>query len=76
MAYEKEINSLIEAFYNFDTDQDGYLTIDEFKSILMDQGMCIGNEEADEAVQEAHPDADGYIDYKAFARFLMEACRE
>ena len=46
------------------------------KNILMDQGMCLSNEEADEAVAEAKPDADGYIDYKAFARFLVEACRE
>ena len=76
MSFETEIASLIEAFYNFDTDQDGYITIDELKGILMDQGMCLSNEEADEAVAEANPDADGYIDYKAFARFLVEACRE
>ena len=37
--------------------------------------MCISNEEADEAVAEANPQ-DGYIDYKTFARFLIEACRE
>ncbi|EDR28593.1 calmodulin, putative [Entamoeba dispar SAW760] len=76
MSLENEISQLVEAFYNFDKDQDGFITIDELKSILMDQGMCISNEEADEAVKEANPDADGYIDYKAFARFLVEACRE
>ncbi|KAL7712501.1 Calmodulin [Entamoeba marina] len=76
MSFEQEINALTEAFYNFDTDKDGYLTVDELKSIMMDQGMMLSNAEADEFVACGQPDADGFVDYRALARFLVESCRE
>ena len=74
--YEQEITQLIEAFYNFDLDKDGYLSTEELEHIMMDQAMCLSKAEADEFIAEGHPDQDGYVDYKALARFLVEACRE
>ena len=38
--------------------------------------MMIGREETEEFINEAHPDANGLVDYRALARFLVESCRD
>ncbi|KAH3732838.1 calmodulin [Pelomyxa schiedti] len=67
-ANEKD---LVEAFYNFDRDQDGFLTADELRDVLLDQGLHMSATEVEEVIQVADINKDGYIDYKAFAHLLL-----
>ncbi|KAF2078199.1 hypothetical protein CYY_000489 [Polysphondylium violaceum] len=67
MADEK--SQLIEAFYNFDGDYDGFVSIEEFRGILRD-GLPMSEAEMKEFFETADPNNTGFIDYKAFAGML------
>jgi Ca2+-binding EF-hand superfamily protein len=63
---------LQEAFYNFDQDRDGYLTLDELRYIVTSDGEKMPNDEVEEFIQEAGSfSQDGYFDYKAFSNMLL-----
>jgi len=66
------VEDLQEAFYNFDLDKDGYLTLDELRFIVTADGEKMSAAEADEFIAEAANFAsDGYVDYKTFATMML-----
>ncbi|GAM20927.1 hypothetical protein SAMD00019534_041020, partial [Acytostelium subglobosum LB1] len=64
-----EKSQLIEAFYNFDNDYDGFVSVEEFRGILRD-GLPMSEHEIQEFFAAADPTNSGFIDYKAFAAML------
>eukprot|EP01132_Coremiostelium_polycephalum_P000618 gene618-767_t len=61
---------LIEAFYNFDHEYSGYVSVEEFRGVLRD-GLPMSEAEITEFLTTADPNNTGYIDYKAFAAMLF-----
>ncbi|EAL62399.1 myoB light chain [Dictyostelium discoideum AX4] len=64
-----EKTQLIEAFYNFDGDYDGFVSVEEFRGIIRD-GLPMTEAEITEFFEAADPNNTGFIDYKAFAAML------
>ena len=62
---------LVEAFYNFDYDQDGYIAVEDMRDLLADNGYNMPQSEIDEFIQMADPQNSGFIEYKAFSQLLM-----
>ncbi|PRP76399.1 calmodulin [Planoprotostelium fungivorum] len=63
-------NDLMEAFYHFDTDQDGFLTVDELRHILTNIGNPMNAAEIDEFCREAD-NGQGLIDYKGIVDLIF-----
>lgn len=62
---EEDLNSDIrEAFRIFDKDGSGTISAGEFKSIMMNLGERLTEEEAEEMLMEADINGDGTIDYE------------
>jgi len=70
---KQEIELLKEAFYHFDTDRDFYLSLDELRFIVTNDGEKLPSEEAEEFLAEARnfSDPNGYVDYQQFAESLL-----
>jgi len=69
MAQATDKQALTEAFYNFDTDYDGYIPVDEMRGLLR-EGQPMSDAEVEEFVKVADPNGTGMVDYKQFAQFL------
>lgn len=65
------MEDLIESFYNFDYDQDGYIPVEDMRDLLADNGYNMPRHEIDEFMAEADPENTGYIEYRALAQLLM-----
>lgn len=55
-----------EAFKVFDKNGDGFISLDELKSVMTNLGEKLSQRELDEMMQEADTDGDKQIDYKEF----------
>jgi len=65
------VEDLIESFYNFDYDQDGYIPVEDMRDLLADNGYNMPASEIDEFIQMADPQNSGFVEYRAFAKLLM-----
>ena len=65
------VDDLIEAFYNFDYDQDGYIPVEDLRDLLQDNGYNMPVSEIDEFMAEADPTGSGFVEYRPFAALLM-----
>jgi len=65
------LERLNEAFFNFDEDKDGFLTLDELRVIVTSSGEAMPDVE--EFLQEAQQfdNGSGMIDYKGFAAVML-----
>jgi hypothetical protein len=61
---------LKEAFYNFDTDHDGYLTVEELRHICTNISDPLPSSEMEEFLREADPNGSGKIDWNALAEMF------
>ncbi|KAL6061137.1 MyoB light chain [Balamuthia mandrillaris] len=66
-----EVERLQEAFYNFDEDQDGLLSITDLRFIVENNGELMPDVEEFLAEAMQFDVGGGMIDYKAFAAMMM-----
>lgn len=59
-----------EAFRLFDKNGDGYISSEELKSILSNNGEKISDNELDAMIKDADIDGDGKINYEEFVTVL------
>ena len=62
-------NNIIEAFRLFDADNNGYISIDEFKYILKMVDSPLSDKDVKEIFDTFDASKDGKIDYKEFVAF-------
>jgi len=63
-------DSLRDAFRIFDKDDDGLISVDELRHIMLSFGEKMTEKELDEMISEANCDKDGHIDYDEFVLVL------
>jgi len=63
-------DSLRDAFRIFDKDDDGLISVDELRHIMLSFGEKMSEKELDEMISEANCDKDGHIDYEDFVLVL------
>merc|ERR1712223_868044 len=63
-------DSLRDAFRIFDKDDDGLISVDELRHIMLSFGEKMTEKELDEMIAEANCDKDGHIDYEEFVLVL------
>lgn len=64
---EEEIR---QAFRLFDKDGDGFISPAELKTVMLNLGEKLTNEEVEEMIKEADSDKDGMVNYEEFARMM------
>ncbi|CAL5339753.1 unnamed protein product [Camellia sinensis] len=64
---------LKEAFKVFDKDQDGYISPNELRNVMVNLGERPTDEEVEQMIRDADLDGDGLIDYKEFVRMMLVA---
>ncbi|KAH9687927.1 calmodulin-like protein 11 [Citrus sinensis] len=64
---------LKEAFKVFDKDQDGYISPNELRHVMMNLGEKLTDEELEQMILEADLDGDGQVNYEEFARMMLLA---
>ena len=62
-------NNIVEAFRLFDTDNNGYISVDEFKYILKMVDSPLVDKDVKEIFDHFDVSKDGKIDYKEFVTF-------
>ena len=62
-------NNIVDAFRLFDADNNGYISIDEFKYILKMVDSPLSDKDVKEIFDTFDVSSDGKIDYKEFAAF-------
>ena len=62
-------NNIVEAFRLFDTDNNGYISVDEFKFILKMVDSPLVDKDVKEIFDHFDVSKDGKIDYKEFVTF-------
>ncbi|MBA0854311.1 hypothetical protein Goshw_029016 [Gossypium schwendimanii] len=70
---ENVVDELQEAFKVFDRDQDGFISADELRQVMMNMGERLTMEEAEQMIREADLDGDGVVSFDEFERMMMEA---
>ncbi|KAI8368535.1 calmodulin [Blakeslea trispora] len=73
MTQFKDKDELVDAFRVFDKNNDGYITLDELRSVMKHLGQSANDLELDKMIEEADVDGDGRIDYKEFAKIMSSA---
>ncbi|TYJ21607.1 hypothetical protein E1A91_A08G074100v1 [Gossypium mustelinum] len=68
---ENEVDELKEAFKVFDRDQDGFISANELRQVMMNMGERLTMEEAEQMIREADLDGDGVVSFDEFARMMM-----
>ena len=71
MIQDDNEESLVERFVAFDKYSTGTVTTEDLKTIMMNFGDPMTEEEANEMVTEAKP-VDGKIDYRAFCKMIFD----
>ena len=56
-------DSLKDAFSIFDKDDDGFISVEELRSIMKNLGDKMSDEELDEMIDAAGPNHDGLVNY-------------
>jgi len=64
-------DSLKEAFRIFDKDDDGFISVEELRNIMLSLGERMGENELEEMVGEADKDRDGLINYEGIKIHLL-----
>ena len=67
-----DTDEVVGVFQVFDKNNNGVLSIREFKHILTDLGNKFSEEEVEEMFKEVDLDRDGNISYKEFVEFWQE----
>ncbi|TYH57281.1 hypothetical protein ES332_D08G078700v1 [Gossypium tomentosum] len=70
---ENVVDELKEAFKVFDQDQDGFISANELRQVMMNMGERLTMEEAEQMIREADLDGDGVVSFDEFARIMMVA---
>ncbi|TMW85882.1 hypothetical protein EJD97_022335 [Solanum chilense] len=70
---EDEDEDMLEAFNVFDQNGDGFITVDELKSVLGSLGLKQGGnvEDCRKMINNVDVDGDGRIDFMEFKRMMM-----
>lgn len=64
---------LKEAFKVFDKDQNGYISANELRNVMINLGEKLTDEEVEQMIREADIDGDGQVNYEEFVRMMMAA---
>ncbi|OAY42108.1 calmodulin-like protein 11 isoform X2 [Manihot esculenta] len=62
---------LKEAFKVFDKDQDGYISPNELRHVMINLGEKLTDEEVEQMIREADLDGDGQVNYEEFVRMML-----
>ncbi|XP_042987027.1 calmodulin-like [Carya illinoinensis] len=62
---------LKEAFKVFDQDQDGYISPNELRHVMINLEERLTDEEVDQMIRDADLDGDGLINYEEFVRMML-----
>uniref|UniRef100_A0ACD5W9L9 Uncharacterized protein n=1 Tax=Avena sativa TaxID=4498 RepID=A0ACD5W9L9_AVESA len=62
---------LREAFQVFDQDSNGFISLNEFRNVMVELGERLTEEELAEMLREADTDGDGQINYSEFVKVMM-----
>ncbi|KAG6773369.1 hypothetical protein POTOM_020643 [Populus tomentosa] len=62
---------LKEAFKVFDKDQDGYISPNELRHVMINLGEQLTDEELEEMIRQADLDGDGQVNYEEFVRIML-----
>lgn len=65
------IESILEAFREFDKDQTGVITTSELKYVLKENMPEVSVEDFDKIIKETDHDQDGKIDFNEFVHVVM-----
>lgn len=57
------VSDIREAFLLFDKDQNGFITRDELRDVMLNIGERLSDEEIDDMIRDADQDGDGQIDW-------------
>ncbi|XWS64696.1 hypothetical protein CRYUN_Cryun05aG0025500 [Craigia yunnanensis] len=66
-------DELKEAFRVFDKDQDGYISPNELRQVMIHIGEKVTDEELEQMIREADLDGDGQVNYEEFVRMMLAA---
>jgi Ca2+-binding EF-hand superfamily protein len=72
MAAKSAREQLLDAFFNFDTDKDGYISVEDLVVHMMTKGAKMSREEATQFAQEVDFDHDGHVYYQEAADYLLQ----
>ncbi|XP_048429082.1 calmodulin-like [Pyrus x bretschneideri] len=64
-------DELKEAFKVFDKDQDGYISPNELRHVMVNLGERLTDEEVEQMIREADLDGDGLVNYEEFVRMML-----
>ncbi|KAJ4838587.1 hypothetical protein Tsubulata_007083 [Turnera subulata] len=62
---------LREAFKVFDKDQDGYISPNELKHVMINIGEHPTDEELEQMIRDADLDGDGQVNFEEFVRMML-----
>lgn len=71
MKDKNSAEQLKDAFKVFDKDQNGFISADELRRVMMNLGEKLSKEDTDEMIREADIDGDGQINYEEFVKIMM-----
>ena len=71
-AKNQDLETFLTAFRQFDKNGDGYISKEEFNSVMKNtkSGLKLSDSDIQEMVQEADTDQDGKINYQEFVELL------
>ncbi|KAK8661438.1 hypothetical protein V6N13_091042 [Hibiscus sabdariffa] len=61
---------LKEAFKVFDNDQNGYISANELRYVMINLGEKLTDEEVEQMIKEADLDGDGQVNYDDFVKMM------
>ncbi|XP_002733157.1 calmodulin-like isoform X2 [Saccoglossus kowalevskii] len=64
---DKDLN---DAFKIFDTENTGFISVDELKHLMTTMGERLSEEEMDEMVADANADSEGKVNYEEFVKLI------
>lgn len=71
MSYFGVGDEVREEFDAFDTDRDGFVSIEELHQVMQKVGEQMSREEAESALRRADRDGDGRLSYPEFVAFML-----
>ncbi|KAI4373924.1 hypothetical protein MLD38_011982 [Melastoma candidum] len=64
---------LKEAFKVFDKDQNGFISPNELRQVMINLGEKLTDEEVEQMIKEADLDGDGLVNYEEFVQMMRTA---
>ncbi|CAN4116529.1 unnamed protein product [Withania somnifera] len=61
---------LKEAFKVFDKDQNGYISANDLRHVMINLGEKLTDEEAEQMIKEADLDGDGQVNFDEFVKMM------